>query len=95
MTDVTANNVVPVSTDVCVCGKVLTRSGHSKDCQIHSTFLICLESLSFAVYVLHAHMFSSFSVFKRANAMEVNARVHLQSTVILKMASFHQHRIFF
>ena len=39
-------------------------------------------------------MFKFFGV-QRASAMEVNAHVHLQSTVILRMASFHQHCFFF
>ena len=39
------------------------------------------------------HVFKLFRV-QRASAMEVNARVHLQSTLILRMASFHQHRIY-
>ena len=69
LTNVTAINVVPFLTDVCMCGKVLTNSRHSKDCQIHSTFLICLKSFFF-VYVLHAHI-PSPSPFVRAQASSV------------------------
>ena len=38
---------------------------------------------------------SIFFGVQHASAMDVNAHVHLQSTVILRMASFHQYRIFF
>ena len=42
---------------------------------------------------VHPHVFKFFGV-QRASAMEVNPHVRLQSTVILRIASFHQHRIF-
>ena len=48
---------------------------------------------SFSVINVHARWFKFFGV-QRASAMEVNAQVRLHSTVLFRMASFHQHRIF-
>ena len=48
---------------------------------------------SFSVINVQARWFKFFGV-QRASAMEVNAHEHLYSTMLLRMASFHQHRMF-
>ena len=53
-----------------------------------STLASTTKSLRLDTRTKESHMCSSFFCVKRTSAMKVNVHVHLQSTVVLRMASF-------